>query len=75
MPIKITYSKSSKAKSDANLVLFSNDKFNIKTLKRYLSVNEFSYINDLLKTNDLKKNLFIFDVSSKKKNCNHIYQK
>ncbi len=67
MSIKITYLKSSKAKSDANLVLFSNDKFNIKTLKRYLSVNEFSYINDLLKTSDLKKNLFLFDVSSKKK--------
>ena len=36
-------------------------------LKKYLSNNEFSYISDLLKTNDLKKNLFVFDVNSKKK--------
>ena len=36
-------------------------------MKKYISKSEFTYINDLLKTIDLKKNLFVFEVSSKKK--------
>ena len=67
MSIKIIYSKKSNNKTSANLVLFSSDKFNINGLKKYLSNSEFSYINDLLKTSDLKKNLFVFEVNSKKK--------
>ncbi len=51
----------------SNLVLFSEGKTNINGLKKYVSSNEFSYINDLLKTSDLKKNLFVFDLNSKKK--------
>ena len=45
----------------------SDEKFNINNLKKYLSNSEFSYINDLLKTSDLKKNMFVFEVNSKKK--------
>ena len=41
----------------ANLVLFSDEKFSLNNLKKFLSNSEFSYINDLLKTSDLKKNL------------------
>jgi len=67
MPIKINYLKKTSGKSSANLVLFTNEKFNISSLKKYLSISEFSYINDLLKTSDLKKNLFVFEVNSKKK--------
>ena len=67
MPIKINYSQKTNSQSSANLVLFSNEKFNINGLKKYLSNSEFSYINDLLKTSDLKKNLFVFEVNSKKK--------
>ena len=67
MSIKINYSKKTDSKYTANLVLFSNEKFNISGLKKYLSNSEFSYINDLLKTSDLKKNLFVFEVNSKKK--------
>ena len=50
-----------------NLVLFTDEKFNIDNLKKHISNSEFSYIKDLLKTGDLKKNLFIFELSSKKK--------
>ena len=50
-----------------NLVLFTDEKFNIGNLKKYISDSDFSYINDLLKTCDLEKNLLVFDVSSKKK--------
>ena len=67
MPIKINYSNKTDSEPSANLVLFSNEKFNINGLKKYLSNSEFSYINDLLKTSDLKKNLFVFEVNSKKK--------
>ena len=49
------------------MVLFCNDKFNINVLKKDLSESEFFYINDLLKTSDVKKNLFVFEVNSKKK--------
>ena len=72
MSIKINYSKKTISKSSANLVLFSNDKFNISGLKKNLSNSEFSYISDLLKTSDLKKNLFVFEVNSKKKNSFNI---
>ena len=67
MSIKINFSKKTMSKSLGNLVLFADEKFSINSLKKYLSNSEFSYINDLLKTSDLKKNLFIFEVSSKKK--------
>ena len=39
---------------------------NNKWLKKYVSSNEFNYISDLLKNSDLKKNLFVFELSSKK---------
>ena len=66
MTIKINYlNKTIKDNSD-NLVLFTNEKFNVSGLKKDLSNSEFTYINDLLKTNDLKKNLFIYEINSKK---------
>ena len=67
MSIKINYSNKAANKSSANLVLFTDEKFSINSLKKYLSNSEFSYINDLLKTNDPKKNMFVFEVNSKKK--------
>ena len=67
MPVKINYSNKVSSKSSANLVLFADEKYNIFGLKKYLTNLEFSYINDLLKTNDFKKNLFVFEVNSKKK--------
>ena len=36
-------------------------------MKKYLTETEFSYINDLLKTSNLKKNLFLYELTSKKK--------
>ena len=67
MSIEISYSKKTTSSASANLILFTNDKFDTSNLKRYLSGSDFAYINDILKTSDLKKNLFIFEVSSKKK--------
>ena len=67
MPVKISYSKKIFNKSSSNLILFSNEKFNISGLRKTLSSSEFSYIQDLLKTSDLKKNILVFEVHSKKK--------
>ena len=67
MSIKINYTKKNFGKISSNLVLFSNDRFDIKGLKYCLTNQEFSYISDLLKSSDHKKNLLIFEVSSKKK--------
>ena len=67
MTIKINYKKKIVNKSSSNLVLFVDDKFNFGIAKKLISNNEFSYINDLLKTSDLKKNIFVFEVNSKKK--------
>ena len=67
MSIKLNYTKKLNNKLSSNLVLFCDEKYNTGGLKKYLSSTEFSYINDLLKTSNLKKNLFLFDVNSKKK--------
>jgi len=67
MSVKIYYSNKTPNKSSSNLVLFVDDKFNITNLKKHLSSTELSYINDLLKNNDLKKNMFLFEINSKKK--------
>ena len=66
MSIKINYLKKESSKS-SNLVLFTDDKYKINNLRKYLSNSEFSYIYDLLKSNDLNKNLIIFELNSKKK--------
>ena len=60
MTIKINYSNKAISKSSANLVLFADEKFSINALQKYLTNSEFSYINDLLKTSELKKNLLVF---------------
>ena len=67
MSIEINYSKKTSDVSSSNQVLFTNEKFNVNNLKKYLTTSEFSYISDLLKNSDLKKNLLIFEFSSKKK--------
>ena len=67
MTIKISYSKKILNKSSSNLVFFSNDKFNINSLKNNLSESELTYISDLLKTADLKKKILTFEINSKKK--------
>tara|TARA_Y100000389_G_scaffold105039_1_gene101922 strand:- start:4277 stop:5737 length:1461 start_codon:yes stop_codon:yes gene_type:complete len=67
MSIKINYTKKASNKSTSNLVLFVDEKFNTSSLKKYLSNTEISYINDLLKNSDLKKNMFFYEINSKKK--------
>tara|TARA_B100000902_G_scaffold368759_1_gene392364 strand:+ start:4028 stop:5488 length:1461 start_codon:yes stop_codon:yes gene_type:complete len=67
MALKINYLNKSTNKKSPNLVLFTNDKFDTKSLKKYLTSSEYFYINDLLKNSDLKKKILIFEINSKKK--------
>ena len=60
MSIKINFKNNDLNKSSANTVLFVDENFNISSLKKYLSNLEFSYVSDLLKNSDLKKNLLFF---------------
>ena len=67
MSVKINYLKKTNSKNLPNQIFFTDEKFNISGLKKFLNNKDFSYINDLLKTNDLKKNLLVFEISSKRK--------
>ncbi len=67
MSIKINHKNNSLKKPSNNLVLFTDEKFSTKSIKNYISRSEFSYINDLLKSCDLKKKLLVFELSSKRK--------
>jgi leucyl aminopeptidase len=66
MTVQINYNSSGFKKDSNNIVLFVDEKFNINPLKKHISNTEFSYISDLLKTSDLKKDLLFFEINSKK---------
>jgi leucyl aminopeptidase len=66
MTVQINYKSTSSKKNSNNLVLFVDENFNISGLKKYISNTEFSYMSDLLKSSDLKKNLLLFEINSKK---------
>ena len=67
MSIKINYTNKRISKSSSNLVIFTDEKFNINKFKKFLTQSDFAYVNELLKTNDLKKNSLVFEINSKKK--------
>ena len=67
MTVQINYKNSGSKKISANFILFVDEKFNISSLKKYISNHEFLYISDLVKTTDIKKNLLVFAINSKKK--------
>ncbi len=67
MALKINYLKKPSSKSKTNLVLFIDEKLNISSLKKYLLENELKYISEISKANDTKKNIFIYEINSKRK--------
>jgi len=66
MTVQIIYKNSISKKNLTNLVLFVDENFNISGVKKHISSTEFSYISDLLKNSDLKKDLLVFEINSKK---------
>ncbi len=67
MNIIINFKKQAFNKSSANSILFVDEDFTVKGLKKYISNTEYSYIFDLLKTKNVQKKIVTFDISSKKK--------
>ena len=67
MSIKINYKKGLSKKNSSNLIMFVDEKFNLSGLKKHITISEYSFISDLLKTQDVKKKILSFDFSSKKK--------
>ena len=57
MTIKINYKNTKLKNQSNNLVLFTDEKFNLLPLRKYILKTELSYIYDLLKTSDLKKKI------------------
>ena len=57
MNIIVNFKKQAFSKSNANLILFADEKFNIAGLKKHISNSEYSYISDLLNKKDKKKKL------------------
>ena len=67
MNIEINFKNRAFNKSLGNLILFVDEKFNISSLKKYISSSEYTYISDLIKTKDLRKKIISFEINSKKK--------
>ena len=66
MALQINYKTNSSKNISSNLVIFVDEKFNISGLKKNISNSELSYISDILKNSDLKKDLLVFKINSKK---------
>jgi len=67
MSIQINYKTASFKKKSSNLVLFVDENFNIKGLKRFISNGDYSFIADLLAIKDKKKEIISYDINSRKK--------
>ena len=59
MPVQINYSNKYNKNLSNNSILFVDDKFSPKSIQSFVDKEEFSYICDLLKINDLKKYSYI----------------
>ena len=66
MTVQINYKNSILKKVPSNHILFVDERFNINGIKKHISNSEFLYISDLLKNSDLKKDLLVFEINSKK---------
>ena len=67
MSVQINYKIRNSKKNSENVVFFVDDKFRTSSLKKYISITEYSYISDLVNVDDKKKEIITYDISSKKK--------
>ena len=67
MALNINYKNSISKHNSSNHLLFVDENFNILSLKKYVLINQYSYISDLIKTANKKKKFLSFDINSKKK--------
>ena len=67
MSVQINYKTINSINTASNLVIFVDENFNISGYSKYIHKDEFSYISELLKTRDLKRDVLNFYINSKKK--------
>ena len=67
MTVTINYKNKSNKINSSNLIMFSDENFNISPLKKHISSSEHNFVKDLIKTMDLKKKIISFTISSKRK--------
>ena len=60
MTVQINYKNKALKNTTNNLILFVGENFDINALKKHISSDEFSYISDLLKNSDLKKECTLY---------------
>ena len=68
MSVIINYKASFLKKNSSNIILFSDENFNISGLKKHILNSDYSFISDLIKTKDKKDKILSFDIKLKKKN-------
>jgi len=67
MSVIINYKANFIKKNSSNIIMFTDENFNILGLKKHFLKSDFSFILDLIKTKEKKDNILSFDISSKKK--------
>ncbi len=67
MSVRINYKKKLLKNNSFNLILFVDEDYNLSRLKKIISKNEHSFILDLIKSKNQKKEIITLDISSKKK--------
>ena len=67
MAINISFINKINIKASSNTVIFVDEKFSAPHIKKFVSKDDFFYINDLLKTKDPKKKILFYEINSKKK--------
>ena len=63
----INYKSSFIKKNSSNIILFSDEDFNISALKKHILKADYLFMSDLIKTKDKKDEILSFDLSSKRK--------
>ena len=67
MSVIINYKANFIKKNMSNIILFSDEDFNISALKKHIQNADYLFISDLIKTKDKKDKILSFDLSSKRK--------
>ena len=66
MTVQINYKNGGLNIAENNLILFVGENFEIKGIKKVISKSELSYISELIKNSDNKKDLLFFEINTKK---------
>ena len=66
MSLLLNYKNVVSNKNGANIIYLVDEKFNISNLKKFISNSHYSFLTDLLKTSDIKREILNFEMNSKK---------